>query len=81
MKPFQRSIDMMFAGESRIPIERDQPMLRCAYCAQSVAAERADLLPFCSVRCQQLDLSKWLDERHGLPWECEDESDFGTDDE
>jgi endogenous inhibitor of DNA gyrase (YacG/DUF329 family) len=31
-------------------------------------------LPFCSDRCRQIDLGRWLDERHGLPVELEDES-------
>lgn len=31
-------------------------------------------LPFCSRRCQELDLSNWLTESYGLPYES-DESD------
>jgi endogenous inhibitor of DNA gyrase (YacG/DUF329 family) len=31
-------------------------------------------MPFCSRRCQELDLSNWLTESYGLPYEG-DESD------
>lgn len=30
-------------------------------------------MPFCSLRCRQIDLGRWLDERYGLPYESEDE--------
>lgn len=26
-------------------------------------------MPFCSERCQRIDLGRWLDERYGLPYE------------
>ncbi len=30
-------------------------------------------MPFCSVRCQQIDLGRWLDEKFGVPYEGDDE--------
>ena len=30
-------------------------------------------MPFCSLRCQQVDLGGWLDEQHGVPVEHNDE--------
>lgn len=30
-------------------------------------------MPFCSLRCRQIDLGRWLDEKYGLPYESEDE--------
>jgi uncharacterized protein len=31
--------------------------------------ESSPALPFCSERCRQIDLGRWLDERNGLPYE------------
>jgi endogenous inhibitor of DNA gyrase (YacG/DUF329 family) len=28
-------------------------------------------MPFCSQRCRQVDLGRWLDERYGLPFVSE----------
>jgi uncharacterized protein len=28
-------------------------------------------MPFCSARCRQIDLGRWLDESYGLPYESE----------
>jgi endogenous inhibitor of DNA gyrase (YacG/DUF329 family) len=30
-------------------------------------------MPFCSRRCQLIDLGRWLDEEHGLPVESDEE--------
>jgi endogenous inhibitor of DNA gyrase (YacG/DUF329 family) len=30
-------------------------------------------MPFCSVRCQQIDLGRWFNEEIGVPLEPEDE--------
>jgi endogenous inhibitor of DNA gyrase (YacG/DUF329 family) len=30
-------------------------------------------MPFCDVRCQQVDLHRWFREEYGLPHEPEDE--------
>jgi endogenous inhibitor of DNA gyrase (YacG/DUF329 family) len=49
--------------------------LVCSACQKGFDAQTSDVLPFCSVRCQQIDLGRWLDERHGLPWEAEDAAD------
>ncbi len=46
----------------------------CSYCSKTIDQSNAPL-PFCSVRCQQLDLANWLDEEYGLPWEGEKETD------
>ena len=44
----------------------------CSYCGKSIELSTAPL-PFCSVRCQQLDLANWLDEEYGLPWDGEND--------
>jgi endogenous inhibitor of DNA gyrase (YacG/DUF329 family) len=43
-------------------------MLRCPICRRS-AAPRAQnkAFPFCSPRCKQVDLGKWLDQQYGVP--------------
>ena len=42
----------------------------CSYCGKPIET-KTDTMPFCGKRCQELDLSNWLDERYGLPWEGE----------
>lgn len=32
-------------------------------------------MPFCSERCRQIDLRRWLDEQYGFPVEVEPEED------
>lgn len=36
-------------------------------------------MPFCSLRCKQLDLGRWLDEKYGMPYESEEEEPFRGD--
>lgn len=42
---------------------------KCSMCGTQHSAEDPKLMPFCSLRCQQLDLAGWLDEDYGLPFE------------
>jgi endogenous inhibitor of DNA gyrase (YacG/DUF329 family) len=42
---------------------------RCALCGKHYQVRDPRLLPFCSERCQQVDLGNWLGEAYGLPWE------------
>jgi endogenous inhibitor of DNA gyrase (YacG/DUF329 family) len=42
--------------------------LKCSLCGSEHAGD-PKLMPFCSVRCQQIDLAGWLDEEYGLPFE------------
>lgn len=54
--------------------------LTCPTCGRAFSQEETSVMPFCSVRCQQIDLGRWLDEQYGLPVERddqeEDEPDF-----
>ena len=52
--------------------ERRQRGRLCSYCGKTIELSTAPL-PFCSVRCQQLDLANWLDEEYGLPWDGEND--------
>ncbi|MEZ6095402.1 MAG: DNA gyrase inhibitor YacG [Pirellulaceae bacterium] len=45
--------------------------LKCSYCGSLYQIDESTTRPFCSVRCQQLDLRNWLSESYGLPWEGE----------
>jgi uncharacterized protein len=47
------------------------PERRCPICRQKFDAEKSQFLPFCSPRCKQIDLARWLDERYMLPSERE----------
>jgi uncharacterized protein len=38
-------------------------------CPQCSKATQQDFRPFCSKRCQQLDLGKWLNESYAIPGE------------
>jgi endogenous inhibitor of DNA gyrase (YacG/DUF329 family) len=42
---------------------------RCGLCGKSYQVRDPKLAPFCSERCQQVDLGNWLGEAYGLPWE------------
>lgn len=41
--------------------------LRCPTCGEMFNSEASPAMPFCSARCRQIDLGRWLDERIGIP--------------
>lgn len=43
--------------------------VRCSICHKLFDPEKSQALPFCSPRCKQIDLGRWLDERYSLPSE------------
>jgi uncharacterized protein len=45
----------------------------CPVCGRPVDPQATQAMPFCSLRCRQIDLARWLDERYGLPYESLDE--------
>jgi uncharacterized protein len=45
------------------------PTIRCPVCKKQFDSEQSVAMPFCSDRCKQIDLSRWLDERYTLPVE------------
>jgi endogenous inhibitor of DNA gyrase (YacG/DUF329 family) len=49
---------------------------QCSMCGKSFVPSNAAFLPFCSQRCQQLDLIRWLNESYGLPWVDPDKPDL-----
>jgi endogenous inhibitor of DNA gyrase (YacG/DUF329 family) len=67
---------------STTPISRTQPVkssgmaerkkLCCPICDRLFSREATPAMPFCSVRCQQIDLGRWFNESYGMPYEGED---------
>lgn len=55
--------------EGKSESAKQQRALRCAACGQPFLPTNPKLMPFCSLRCQQIDLAGWLNEENGLPWE------------
>ena len=51
-------------------------MLRCARCGNPFEIALTPCMPFCSIRCQQVDLKHWFDESYSLP--CEGSEDLPT---
>jgi len=47
---------------------------RCPICAKSFQPDQSEALPFCSPRCKQVDLGRWLGEQYNLPRAPEEES-------
>lgn len=45
--------------------------LTCPTCGRRFLLDETGTPPFCSERCQLVDLGRWLDEEHGLPFEGE----------
>lgn len=44
------------------------PQLTCPTCDRAFEAATSEWLPFCSARCKQIDLGRWLDEKQMLPY-------------
>ncbi|MDP6469263.1 MAG: DNA gyrase inhibitor YacG [Pirellulaceae bacterium] len=48
--------------------------MRCSICKKQFDSEESTSMPFCSERCKQIDLGRWLNEDYGMPAEpSEDE--------
>lgn len=45
-------------------------ILTCPICRQPFDSDLTSAMPFCSVRCKQVDLGRWIDERYALPHEA-----------
>jgi endogenous inhibitor of DNA gyrase (YacG/DUF329 family) len=46
---------------------------KCPTCGKAFDPATSRSAPFCSDRCRQIDLGRWLDEKHALPVEKPDE--------
>lgn len=43
------------------------PLLVCPTCRKKFDPETTPAMPFCSERCRQIDLGRWLSEEQRLP--------------
>ncbi len=43
-------------------------IIKCPICDKSFDREKNDAVPFCSTRCQQVDLSRWFGEVYSVPY-------------
>lgn len=41
--------------------------VRCPTCGRTFAEDASPAMPFCSARCKQIDLGRWLGEKIGIP--------------
>lgn len=46
--------------------------LRCPICDQPFDRAASTAMPFCSSRCRQIDLGRWLNESYSMPCEGND---------
>lgn len=42
-------------------------VIRCPICKHSFKVEESKATPFCSDRCRNVDLGRWLNEEYSLP--------------
>jgi len=49
--------------------------MRCTICHGEFEPEGSTAMPFCSERCRQIDLGRWLEEGYSLPIEREEAED------
>lgn len=50
-------------------------MLRCSICQRLFDSTKSKAMPFCSDRCRQIDLGRWLNESYSVPVERQENSD------
>jgi len=53
-------------------------MIRCPICERQFAPAASPAMPFCSERCRQIDLGRWLREVYSVPVERNPDEDGGT---
>ena len=55
------------------------PALRCPTCERSFEPAQSTAMPFCSDRCRQIDLGRWLGEKISIPVTRESDEDPESD--
>lgn len=77
MNQLQNSENNSNAGKSSgNGASSNKAQLKCSMCGKIYDREQSKLVPFCSRRCQQVDLGRWLGEDYGFPIERSDDG-FG----
>lgn len=51
------------------PTARSRTAMSCSTCGRKFFLDETPTPPFCSERCQLIDLGRWLDESIGVPFE------------
>ncbi|MBA4017372.1 MAG: DNA gyrase inhibitor YacG [Pirellula sp.] len=51
------------------------PKLTCPICRKQFESTATDSPPFCSARCRQIDLGRWLGETYAVPTSRSEEDD------
>lgn len=51
------------------------PQLTCPICRKQFDSTASEALPFCSKRCRQIDLGRWLGESYSFPATRRDDGD------
>lgn len=49
--------------------------IRCPICERQFDPAASEAMPFCSKRCKQIDLGRWLGERYSVPVERSEDDD------
>ena len=49
--------------------------IRCPTCGVPFESKNSTALPFCCLRCKQVDLGRWLNEEYGVPSESDPDPD------
>jgi hypothetical protein len=49
------------------------PLMQCPVCNSLFNPEKSPVMPFCSGRCKEIDLGRWLGEQYSLPADPEAE--------
>jgi len=44
------------------------PLIKCPTCQQPFDPDTSRAMPFCSPRCKQIDLGRWLNEDISIPY-------------
>jgi len=60
----------------KLPGKVPSPEALCSLCGHPFLRSESKSFPFCSSRCQQIDLGQWLDEKLGLPVAGQEEQEF-----
>lgn len=62
-------VDRYSGAMNADPAKRPPSRPRCSTCGKVYNSGESPAPPFCSRRCQQIDLGRWLDEAIELPHE------------
>lgn len=55
--------------------------VRCPTCENKFDTAQTKAMPFCSDRCRQIDMGRWLREQHSVPVIERDDEEVGYDEE